>query len=267
MSTKTMVVIGAGPGIGLAVARRWGGEGYRIALVARQAERLSGFVDRLGAEGVEAAAFPTDVTDRAALAATLTEIKKRFGRIDALYFGPPATSGTMVAPRDFTVKNTSIMLDLVTAAVAAVEFVLPELLERREGALLFCVPMSAVEPVLFSANYAMACAALRNYAQSLFVDVHAEGVSVGVVTIAGLVVEGDSERSKSLAATARRPGDRAWDEYRAFHEDLAAHVTSGEVADAFWRLAADSTEVEEILGNPEICARLRAQALAGTPAT
>ncbi|GGL41798.1 SDR family NAD(P)-dependent oxidoreductase [Nocardia jinanensis] len=265
--SKTIVVIGAGPGIGLAVGRRWGRSGYRVALVARRAERLAGFVEQLAAEGITSSAHATDVTDLAALRATLTEIEQQHGAIHALYYGPPATSGTMCAPRDITVDKLAPMLGLLNGAVAAVEHVLPGMLERRDGALLFCMPMSAIEPVLFSANYAMACAAIRNYVQSLYVDIASQGVYAGAVPIAGLIIEGDSERAKSLDATARRPGDRAWDEYRAFHEDLAAHITSRQIADTFWDLATTRDRYEEILGNPAICARLREQALIGTPAS
>ncbi len=265
--SKSIVVIGAGPGIGLAVARQWGHQGYQVALVARQAERLAQFVDLLLTEGIEVAAFPTDVTNSDELVATLTAINDRFGSIDALYFGPPATAGTMAAPRSVTVEKLEDMFGLVYAAVTAVQFVLPGMLAQHDGTIMFCVPMSAIEPVLFSSNYAMACAALRNYADALYVDLHAEGVHVGVVTIAGLVVEGDSERRKSLDTSGRRPGDRAWDEYRAFHEDLAAHVAAPDVADAFWKLSAGRHQLEIILGNPGICGRLRAQAMGGTPAS
>lgn len=264
--SKTIAVIGAGPGIGLAVGRQWGHHGYNVALVARQAERMAGFVEQLGAEGITASAHPTDATDLASLRFTLDAIEKQHGTIDALYFGPPPTAGTMCAPRDITVERLASMVNLLNSAVTAVQHVLPGMIERGEGALLFSMPMSAIDPVLFSSNYAMACAAIRNYAQSLYVDVAPHGVHVGVVQIAGLVVDGDSERSPSPDTGAMSPGDRGGDDYRSLHEDRAAPITSERVAAAFWDLASTRDPYEQIVGDPEICARLRAQALVGTPA-
>ncbi|NIH81282.1 SDR family NAD(P)-dependent oxidoreductase [Amycolatopsis viridis] len=49
---RTLAIFGAGPGMGLATARRLGKEGYQVALVARSADRLSSLVDELSAEGV-----------------------------------------------------------------------------------------------------------------------------------------------------------------------------------------------------------------------
>ena len=48
---KTLVIFGAGPGLGVSTARRFGKEGFRIALVSRNAGRLKSFVEDLAAEG------------------------------------------------------------------------------------------------------------------------------------------------------------------------------------------------------------------------
>lgn len=266
MTKKTIAVVGAGPGIGLAVARKWGAEGYAVALVARNAEKLRGLVERLASEGIEAAAFPADVDDRGAFAAALESIKERFGGVDALYYGPPAESASLVPPRQFTIDSVQSMFDrTVLGAVVAVNSVLPGMLEKGDGALLFACPMSAIDPVLFSANYAQATAALRNYAQALYIDLASAGVYAGMMVIAGLIEEGDTERNKNLASDARRPGDRGWDEYRAFHEDLGMHIPAGVVADALWDMATTRGRDEEILGDRDICKKMREGALAGEP--
>ncbi|HLV22028.1 MAG TPA: SDR family NAD(P)-dependent oxidoreductase, partial [Polyangiaceae bacterium] len=64
---KTIVVCGYGTGISAAVADRFGAEGFSVALVARNAERLGRAVEALQAKGVKAAAFPTDLGDPAAV--------------------------------------------------------------------------------------------------------------------------------------------------------------------------------------------------------
>src|SRR6188472_3739872 len=90
MSRKTVVVIGAGPGLGMSVARRFGAEGHAVALVSRTSTRHAGYLADLGERGVQAAAFTADVRDRDRLLAVLGEVAGRFGTIDVVYYGPGA---------------------------------------------------------------------------------------------------------------------------------------------------------------------------------
>ncbi|KND37998.1 SDR family NAD(P)-dependent oxidoreductase, partial [Streptomyces stelliscabiei] len=57
-----IAVIGAGPGLGLSIARRFGREGFQVALVSRTQDKLDALAARLAAEGIEAAGFAADVT-------------------------------------------------------------------------------------------------------------------------------------------------------------------------------------------------------------
>ncbi|MBQ0987493.1 SDR family NAD(P)-dependent oxidoreductase [Streptomyces sp. F63] len=67
MSTRTAVVTGASSGIGAATARRLAEAGYRVLLTARRSDRVEALAAELTAAGLEAAAHPLDVTDRAAV--------------------------------------------------------------------------------------------------------------------------------------------------------------------------------------------------------
>ena len=59
---KTIALFGAGTGLGTSLARRFGSAGYRVALVARRAAALEQLVTDLARDGIEAAAFPADLT-------------------------------------------------------------------------------------------------------------------------------------------------------------------------------------------------------------
>jgi NAD(P)-dependent dehydrogenase (short-subunit alcohol dehydrogenase family) len=84
----TIAIYGAGPALGLAVARRFGREGFGVALVARSRERLDGMTRELAADGVEAAGFPADLADRDAALRAADQIEARFGAIDVLEYSP-----------------------------------------------------------------------------------------------------------------------------------------------------------------------------------
>lgn len=87
---KTIAIFGAGPGLGLgaSVARRFAGEGFHIALIARNKDHLNALVDQLAAEGIEAAGFTADLAAPDEIPALITAIRDRFGRIDVIEYGP-----------------------------------------------------------------------------------------------------------------------------------------------------------------------------------
>lgn len=78
------LVTGAQRGIGAAIAKKLGRDGFALALAARSADALRTFAAELGGEGIEAEAFPCDVSDAAQVDALLKGIQDRFGRLDAL---------------------------------------------------------------------------------------------------------------------------------------------------------------------------------------
>src|SRR5260221_11620957 len=81
---KPLAVFGVGPGRGRSVARRFGREGFKVALVARDQTRLDTFTGELAADGIKAAGFAGDIADRVALPGMIEAITARFGPIDVL---------------------------------------------------------------------------------------------------------------------------------------------------------------------------------------
>lgn len=84
MDKPVALVTGAQRGIGAAIARKLGRDGFALALAARSADALRAFAGELAGEGIEAEAFPCDVSDSAQVEAMLKAISERFGRLDAV---------------------------------------------------------------------------------------------------------------------------------------------------------------------------------------
>ena len=80
----TIAIMGAGPGMGLAIAQTFGKEGHQVALLSRTPAKLDPVVAELTDQGIEAAAFAADVLDRPAIVSGLAAVKQRFGQIDVL---------------------------------------------------------------------------------------------------------------------------------------------------------------------------------------
>jgi NAD(P)-dependent dehydrogenase (short-subunit alcohol dehydrogenase family) len=83
-----IAIVGAGPGLGLSIARRFGREGFAVALISRSQSRVDDMAANLAGSGIEAAGFAADVLDRPALTAALTAVAQRLGAIDVLEYSP-----------------------------------------------------------------------------------------------------------------------------------------------------------------------------------
>ncbi|MGZ4625865.1 MAG: SDR family oxidoreductase, partial [Kineosporiaceae bacterium] len=87
-AARFAIVVGAGPGVGAALARRLGREGYRVALVARDADRLSALADDLRADGVDVRTATADAADGEELTRVVGELATAAGRLDVLHYNP-----------------------------------------------------------------------------------------------------------------------------------------------------------------------------------
>lgn len=84
----TFALIGAGPGLGLATARRFGIAGHAVALIARNAERLEEMTTELARDGIQACGFTADVLDIESLTAALSAAATALGSIEILQYSP-----------------------------------------------------------------------------------------------------------------------------------------------------------------------------------
>lgn len=232
---KTAVVVGAGPGLGLSVAHRFGREGYAVALVSRSDTRHAGYLASLAAAGVEAGSFVADVRDRAQLLAALDAIDERYGRIDLVYYGPASTDPSArpqpIAQTD--AASVQAAMSWVYPAIDVVNKVLPGMVERGSGGLLFAGGLSAVRPMPGLGNLALSSAALRNYAVTLHAGLADQGIHAGILTIGGLIERGDIH--ELVTSHPEQFGDTG-----------AKTLNPDDIADGAWELFARRERAEAV---------------------
>lgn len=180
------VVVGAGPGLGAAAARRFGRDGHPVGLIARSAGSLDQIAAGLRAEGITAAARAADVTDAAALTAALGALRETLGPVEVLLFSPrPALEWIRpvleTAPADL---EDALSLSVVAASVA-VHAVVPDMRRRGRGTLLFTTGGAAVEPHRDRAVSGIAYAAESAYTRMLHDTLAGEGIHAAQVTVVG----------------------------------------------------------------------------------
>lgn len=219
----TIAIIGAGPGLGLAIARTFGAQGFDVALISRNQAKLNALVAELAAEGITAAGFPADVLDRQGLRAALSAAAQRFGRIDVLEYSPADASAGPLAPvdiRDATPENVQPQIEYyLYGAMAATEEVLPALLEAGAGTLLFTTGAGSMYPVAQYGNVTAGGAALRNWSLNLGQALAGSGVHVAHIAIA-LMIADEAPASGMDFLPARDIAPLYWDVHhsRAVHE-------------------------------------------------
>jgi NADP-dependent 3-hydroxy acid dehydrogenase YdfG len=233
-SAPVTVVIGAGPGLGMSVAHRFGRAGHRVALVSRTAARHAGYLSSLADAGVTASAHAADVRVGEQLHAALDAIRERHGRIDVVYYGPAAMD-----PSSFPVPITEAgrasvedAMSWVYPAVDVATTVLPEMVARGDGGLLFGGGLSAVMPMPALGSLAVSSAALRNYAVTLNAGLAEHGVYAGILNIGGVIERGDIH-----AHFAANPG--------MFGDLASATLDPDDLAEAAWGMYERRDRAEE----------------------
>jgi NAD(P)-dependent dehydrogenase (short-subunit alcohol dehydrogenase family) len=211
-----IALVAAGPRLGLSLGKVFGSHGFDVALIARSKEGLAELNGRLAADGVTAAAFPADVADHAALAATLDGAAERFGGIDVLHYASPGAGTTETlrgtGPLDVTVDNLRPQVENTCyGAVTATGAVLPAMLAVGRGTLLYTTGGSSVTPAPVFVSAGMTGAALRKWAVTLNRALVGRGVYAGHVAI-GAWIAGTPGAPEGVAA--KDPDDIArlyWD--------------------------------------------------------
>jgi NADP-dependent 3-hydroxy acid dehydrogenase YdfG len=196
-----IAIVGAGPGLGLSIAKVFGRNGFSVALISRTQEKLDSLAGELGQAGVDAAGFAADIMDRPSLTVAFERIKHRFGAIDVLEYSPaphnPVPGITMTGPLDATADSIQPQLDYhLYGGLAATQQVLPDMIKRDAGTLLFTTGGSSMDPLAAPPEFAttaIASAALRAWVLKLHQVTAGTGVYVAHVPIFAWIGAGGPE--------------------------------------------------------------------------
>ncbi|MDD5095117.1 MAG: SDR family NAD(P)-dependent oxidoreductase [Dehalococcoidia bacterium] len=179
---KTIAIVGAGPGLGLSIAKTFGKNGFRVALIARRRESLDQMVATLQSHDIEAKGFVADVRDEPSIINAFSAIKAQFGSVDVLEYSP--ISMEFIPPSQVTTQIARKAFEFqVLGAVASVQQFLPDMIKNQNGAILLTGGRSSVVPMAFIGSLSPMAAALRNYAYILNEELAEKGIYAGTMTI------------------------------------------------------------------------------------
>ena len=206
-----MVIVGAGPNLGAAVARRFGREGMSVGLVARDAAKLEELAGVLNEEGITADFAAADIRDAEALAGAIASLAERLGPVEVLEYSPLPAQEFMKPILETSVDDLRGPLEFsVLGAVAAARAVVGPMIEAGSGSILFTTGGAAVKPYPARAGVGVSFAGEVAYARMLHEALRDRGVHVGHTAIAGRIAPGEDHEPDDVAEVLwRHPVDKA----------------------------------------------------------
>jgi len=180
-SRPVALVTGASRGIGAATARELARRGYALALAARSAGPLATLAGELARTGTPALPFPTDMRSSSDLRRLVELALGHFGRVDALIHNAGIGGAGPVArmPPDTAIATLETNL---LAPIELTRALLPQMLERRRGAIVFVASVVGHIGLPASAVYSASKFGLRGFAIGLRREVQRRGVGVTIVS-------------------------------------------------------------------------------------
>lgn len=199
MSSGSALIVGVGPGLGLALAEAFAQDGHSVALFGRGAERLEKYASEMVAAGHAARAYQADAADPQGLRAALLQAADDLGGPDLLVYNAAVLTPDTPTDLDPQTFAHTLAVNVIGAMVAA-QTVLP-LLPGGRGSLLFTGGAYALNPSPVRTSVSVGKAALRAYVQALHKQQQDSNVHVTTVTVAG-IIGGDDPRfaPETLAA-------------------------------------------------------------------
>lgn len=188
---KTIFVLGAGNGCGNRVAEKFGLNGFRVVLMARNAEHLAAYEAEFKEKGIDVSVRVADASRPDDITAAFAELKEQFGTPDVLFYNVGVTSADKDIPGE---KDAALLVERYRTDVAgawhAILQVLGEEFSKKQGTILMTGGGLALHPMYDYLPLSMDKAALRAMCLALHEELKKQNVFVGTVTVTGVIAPG-----------------------------------------------------------------------------
>lgn len=196
---STLVIVGAGPGLGLSIAKKFGKKNFNVALIARNQESLDNFQSSLSEMNIKSAGFAADVTNEQQIADAFSQVRATFGQIDVLVYNAGVIAPVSAAETTAQIANQHMQVNII-GGISAAQQVIPEMTERQHGTIFFTgggATELTVTPILTTLSIGKS--GLRSYAHCLHEELAGQGVYVGMLSIAGVIEQGTYFSADNIA--------------------------------------------------------------------
>jgi short-subunit dehydrogenase len=193
-----LLLVGAGPGLGMAVARRFAVGGYRVTLVARGTDGLRDLAEGLADTGARIDTVAADASDPDALGARMAELYREEGAPGLIVYNAVMGAPDKLLESSVEHLQTAYAVDVISAIVLT-QVAAPAMRAAGSGTILMTGGGFADYPIPVLATVSLGKAALRSAATMLGADLEPDGIRVGTLTIMGQIVAGTPFDPENIA--------------------------------------------------------------------
>jgi 3-oxoacyl-[acyl-carrier protein] reductase len=232
LKDKVALVTGASQGIGRATSRYLAAAGAKVAVAARNAEKLASLVTEIEAAGGAALAVPLDVADPAQVKSAFQTVLAKFGRLDILVNNAAITRDTLALRMKLDDWEAVLRTNL-TGAHLCIQQALGAMLKQRSGRIINISSVVAETGNAGQSNYVAAKAGLIGLTRAIAVEVASRSITVNAIApgfietpMTDVLPQELKDKMKSLIPLGRFGADREIAAAIAFlASDEAAYIT------------------------------------------
>ena len=180
LKDKVAVVTGASQGIGRDTSMALSSAGAKVAVVARNEEKLTALVNEITAEGGEAFAVKMDVADAEQVKAGFKQVLEKFGRLDILVNNAAITRDGL-AMRMKLDDWEAVLRTNLTGAYLCIQQALPTMMKARAGRIINISSVVAEMGNAGQANYVAAKAGLIGLTKAIAIEISSRNITVNAV--------------------------------------------------------------------------------------
>jgi short-subunit dehydrogenase len=198
IDNRHLLLVGAGPGLGMAVARRFAEGGYRVTLVARSTDGLRDLADSLADTGARIDTTAADASDPEGLRARMAELYDQLGAPGLIIYN--AVLGAPDRLLDSTAEHlqTAFTVDVI-GAIVVTQVAAAVMRPAGSGTIIVTGGGFADHPIPALATVSLGKAALRSAATMLGADLEPDGIRVATLTIDGQIAAGTTFDPENIA--------------------------------------------------------------------
>ncbi len=181
------VVIGVGPGLGLAIAKKFVAENFFTVIISRNKEQLSALIPQIDAANKNVAAFAADVTNEEEVISLFNEIKNKFGHPEVVIYNAAAKFELKgindISSEDF-IRSWKISC---LGGLLVSQQVTPNMIKQSKGTIIFTGATAALRGSANMTAFAVGKFSQRALAQSMAKEFGPQGIHVVHVIIDGYI--------------------------------------------------------------------------------
>jgi short-subunit dehydrogenase len=198
IDNRRLLLVGAGPGLGMAVARRFAEGGYRVTLVARSTDGLGDLAAKLVDTGARIDTIAADASDPEGFGARMAELYNEQGAPGLIVYNAVMGAPDQLLSSSVEHLQTAYAVDVISAIVLT-QVAAPAMRAAGSGTIIVTGGGVADYPIPALATVSLGKAALRSAATMLGADLDPDGIRVATMTIMGQIVAGTAFDPENIA--------------------------------------------------------------------